>query len=457
MVQEPYFFLSYARKDNPDEFVKRFYDDLVLELRRIGADPAAQPPFRDVEGLGLGDDWARVLGAAVGHCRAFVALYSPAYLNSEYCGKEWTAFRDRLREYRRETEIDVPALVPVLWAPMEGNLPDEIARFQYHEADMGQEYVTQGLLQILRTEPMGLAYRRVVQKVAARVRMAADRFRLPFTSDLDLGEVRGLFPAGGHRRAAAPGAGHVEIFLAAGVADALPEGRHRSEYYGRSPREWTPYHPPKDPTVARRAQRVIMESGPYTSSVEVVDAALSSRLDESMANNQTSILLVDPWAARTPAYRDVLADYDGQNRPATGVLVPCHDSDEESGGESIWEDLSHVFWRNWRRQNDPHDPLFRVRVGGDEFDERLSVMLVVAQNRLMEMESTTPFRVPTGPTPPPMTGLTIPGPSVPAVPADMPPRFPFLGGAPTPRPVAAPPPPQPPGGRSVPKDPDDDQ
>ncbi|MFG3289392.1 FxsC protein [Streptomyces sp. NPDC048179] len=454
MVQEPYFFLSYARKDSPDEFVKRFYDDLVLELRRIGADPAAQPPFRDVEGLGLGDDWARVLGAAVGHCRAFVALYSPAYLNSEYCGKEWTAFRARLREYRRETEIDVPALVPVLWAPMEGELPEEIARFQYHEADMGPEYVTQGLMQILRTDPMGPGYRRAVQKVAARVKIAADRFRLPFTSGLDLGEVRGLFPVAGRRRAAAPGAGHVEVFLAAGVADELPEGRHRAEYYGRSPREWTPYHPPKDPTLARRAQQVIMESGPYTSSVEIVDAELSSRLDESMANNQTSILLVDPWAVRNPAYRDVLADYDGQNRPATGVLVPCHDSDEESGDEPIWEDLSRVFWRNWRRQNDPHDPLFRVRVGGDEFDDRLAVMLAVAQNRLMEMGSTTSSRVPTGPTPPPMPGLTIPGP---AIPADMPPRFPYLGAAPTPRLDAAAPAQRPLGGPFVPKDPDDDQ
>ena len=195
MVQEPYFFLSYARKDDErDEFVKRFYDDLVVELRRIGADPAAQPSFRDVERLGLGDDWARVLGAAVGHCRAFVALYSPAYLNSEYCGKEWTAFRERLLQYRLETEMDVPALIPVLWAPMEGTLPEAIARFQYNEAGMGQEYAAHGLMHVLRTDPTGPAYRRIVEKVAIRVRLAADRFRLPFMSGLDLGEVRGLFP-----------------------------------------------------------------------------------------------------------------------------------------------------------------------------------------------------------------------------------------------------------------------
>ncbi|MFJ3777676.1 TIR-like protein FxsC [Streptomyces sp. NPDC090075] len=381
---EPYFFLSYARKDGPDAFVKRFYDDLVLELGRIGADTAGQPPFRDVEGLGLGDDWARVLGAAVGHCRAFVALYSPAYLNSEYCGKEWTAFQDRLREYRRETEIDVPALVPVLWAPLKGDVPKEIARFQYRESDMGQEYATRGLMQTMRTDPNGPTYRAIVERVASRVRTAADRFRLPFTSGLDLSEVHGLFPASARQRTAAPSTAHVRVFVAAGVVDHLPEGRQRSEYYGRSPWDWTPYHPPMHPTVAHRTQRVIMESGPYTSSIEIVDAELSSRLDESMANNQLSILLIDPWSVRTPAYRDVLAEFDGQNRPTTGVLVPCHNFDEESGDDAIWQDLSRVFWRNWRRRNDPHDPLFQVRVGGDEFDDRLAVMLAVMSNRLID-------------------------------------------------------------------------
>jgi len=410
LVQEPYFFLSYARRDDGDQFVKQFYDDLVRELRRIGAAPAAQLSFRDAERLGLGADWARMLGAAVGHCRAFVALYSPAYLNSLYCGKEWTAFRDRLQEYRRETEIDVPALIPVLWEPVGGDMPEEIARFQYHEAGMGQEYTRHGLTRIMRSDPTGPVYRTIVEKVASRVRIAADRFRLPVTAGLDLGEVRGLFPVAEHERAVAPGTGHVLVLLAAGAADTLPEGRRRRECYGPSPREWTPYHPPKYPAVAHRAQKVIVDEG-YTSNIEVVDARLSSRLDETLVNNQTSILLVDPWAARTRVYRDALAAYDGQNRPATGVLVPCHDLDEESGGEAVWQDLSRVLPRNWSRRDNPHDPLFQVRVRADEFDDRLAVMLAVAQNRLMEMESTTPYRLPEGPPPPPLFGLTVPGPA----------------------------------------------
>jgi FxsC-like protein len=392
---EPYFFLSYARRDNRDAFVERFYDDLVQELLRTGADPDLLPPFRDVERLTLGADWRRELGAAVGRCRAFVALYSPAYLNSEYCGKEWTAFRERLEEYRRETEIDVPALVPVLWAPLQGDLPEEIGRFQYQEAGMGEEYSTRGLMHILRTDPTGPAYRMAVERVAYQVRAVADRFRLPPAPGLDLGELRGLFPAASHQGAAAPKTGHVLVFVAAGVADALPEGRHRAEYYGRSPWEWTPYHPPRNPTIVHRVQRMIVQQG-YTSSIETVDHGLSSRLDEAMENNQASILLVDPWAVRIPVYRDVLAEFDRRLHPTTGVLVPCHDVDEESGSEEIWEDLSRVLPRNWRRYN---DPLFRVRVAEDEFDGQLAAMLDVAQNRLMDLKS-NPSQLPEGPPPP---------------------------------------------------------
>ena len=244
-------------------------------------------------------------------------------------------------------------------------------------------------MQILRTDPTGPAYRRVVERLAARVRMAADRYQLPLEPGLDLGEVRGLFPADAHQRVAERGTGHVQVFVAAAVADELPEGRHRPEYYGRSPQEWTPYRPPKYPTVVHRAQRVIIDEG-YTSNVEVVDAELGNRLDESMANNQISILLIDPWSVRTPAYRGVLAEFNAQMRTTTGILVPCHDSDEESGDDALWQDVSRMFGRNRRRRNDPHDPLFRVRVGADEFDSQLAAMLTAAQNRLMEMESNTP-------------------------------------------------------------------
>jgi FxsC-like protein len=150
---------------------------------------------------------------------------------------------------------------------------------------------------------------------------------------------------------------------------------------------------------------VIIDEG-CTSSLEVVDRGLGEKLDEAMYNNQTSVLLVDAWAARESTYRAPLSDYDRQNHPVTGVLVPCHETDEESGDEELWTDLQQVFRRNWMRRNDPYDPLFQVQVERTRFEDRLARMVVVAQNRLME--KAVPRRLPAGPSAPPMPGLSVP-------------------------------------------------
>ncbi|MFF7476163.1 TIR-like protein FxsC [Streptomyces sp. NPDC008092] len=407
MDEEPYFFLSYARRDDSDAFVGRFYRDLVDELERLGAGSGMQPAFRDVERLGLGSDWERVLGRAVGRCRAFVALYSSSYMRSLYCGKEWTAFRDRLTQYRQETDIDVPALVPVMWAPLRGPLPDEVARLQYSEPRMGAEYAEYGLQALLRTDPTGHGYRKAVSVIADRVRHVAERFRLPHTEGLDLGTVQGCFPVPQGQQPMERDLGHVRIFVAAGTAERLPEGRRHIEYYGRTPLEWTPYHPPVRPTLAHRAQRVIIDEG-CTSSLEAIDDELGRKLEAAMSESQTSILLVDAWAAAAEPYRAALADFDRQNHPVTGVLVPCHDSDEESADEALWTRLRQVFRRNWMRRNDPYDPLFRVRVGKENFDDHLAVMVAVAQSRLME--SAVPRWLPEGPAASRLPELTVPAP-----------------------------------------------
>ncbi|MEU3036735.1 MULTISPECIES: TIR-like protein FxsC [Streptomyces] len=404
LERESYFFLSYARRDDRDDvFVSRFYSDLVAELDRLGADCSRQRPFRDVERLALGADWERTLGREVGHCRALVALCSPAYVHSLYCGKEWAAFRARVEDYRAQTDIDVPALIPVVWAPMRGAVPEEITRYQYFEPELGDEYLEQGLMSLLRGDPV--AYRRALQLVARRVHYAAGLFRLPTVGDLDLSAVRSPFPAQGTLKPAERSTGHVRLFVAAGAAGALPVGRRRNEYYGRSPLDWTPYHPPANPTVAHRAQRVILDED-YTSSLEVVGDDLGSKLDEAMHDNQPSVLLVDAWAARGEPYRSPLSDYDQQNHPLTGVLVPHHETDDESGDDGLWEDLRQVFRRNWMRRNDPYDRLFQVRVDKEHFDHRLAEMVIVAQSRLME--NAVPRRLPAGPPAPPMPGLSVP-------------------------------------------------
>ncbi|WP_329582677.1 FxSxx-COOH system tetratricopeptide repeat protein [Kitasatospora sp. NBC_01250] len=190
---EAYFFLSYARADD-SPLIAAFYRDLGARL--LARDPAAAglPPFRDVEQIRLGADWERALADAVAGCRAMVALYSPGYFASSYCGKEWTAFHSRVVAFRAETGWDPRALVPVLWRPVAGALPGPVAELQYSEPAMGERYPRVGLRSLLAEEPPGPEYHQVLDVLTDRIALAAGRARLPGLPGLDLGSFVGAFP-----------------------------------------------------------------------------------------------------------------------------------------------------------------------------------------------------------------------------------------------------------------------
>ncbi|BBC31239.1 hypothetical protein SGFS_025330 [Streptomyces graminofaciens] len=254
--EQPYFFLSYARKDDRQAYVGRFYEDLLDALGLPVVGSHRQPAFRDVDSITLGHEWLLELSRAVGACRAMVARYSPAYFSRPYCGKEWTHFASRVRRYRDATDVHPRALIPVLWEPVPASLmPTEVKAVQFVEPGLGEEYVRNGLLQLMQSDPGGPAYRHVVAELAERVRRAA-YFNLPVDAPpaFDLSTVEGCFPL-----EEAPGelAGHVRIFVAAATRSQLPQGRSRTTYYGESPWLWAPYSPPQVPTVVERAKRVI--------------------------------------------------------------------------------------------------------------------------------------------------------------------------------------------------------
>lgn len=402
-LDQPYFFLSCARRDDRATYVGRFYNDLLTALALPGTVSARQPPFRDVESISLGDDWLLELSRAVGSCRAMVALYSPAYFRSEYCGKEWTHFAARVKRYQEMTSVQPRALVPVLWEPVpQRRMPAEVRAVQYTEPGLGEEYLRHGLLQLMQSDPGGPAYRHVVEELARRVRNAADPFNLPTDEPpaFDLSTVRGCFPVND----APELSGHVRIFVAACTEEQPPVGRAHTAYYGEAPWMWAPYSPPRVPTVVERATRVITGDG-HTASVEAVSPQLIRHLNRARHLNQACVLLVDAWSAREDPYRGALRRYDALHHPTTAVLVPCHEHDSESGTDNaaLWDAVQEVFERNWMRRNDHHDPVFWVPVDQHEFDDTLSRAVTVTQNRIAASGHVR--RLPPGAPPPSMPRL----------------------------------------------------
>jgi FxsC-like protein len=137
---EYYFFLSYARA-NDNGYLKQFYKDLSQYIRdKEGLGKDAIVGFFDQKKLQLGDQWREGLVDALQSSRSMVCLYSPAYFNSEYCGKEWQAFKKR----RASVSPLPPVIKPVIWIPP-STFPAAVGDLQYKIGSPQDAHNAQGL------------------------------------------------------------------------------------------------------------------------------------------------------------------------------------------------------------------------------------------------------------------------------------------------------------------------
>ena len=172
-------FLSYSRRDDGRaEPVKTLIDDLVDEIVRITGWPDDDVVYRDVH-VPLGKDWSATLLDALHTCDVFVPLLSPLYLLSEYCGKEWWLFEQRIRKHVERHGSRPTAIIPVLWeAPSEQFVvPDVVAKLQYLDRRTAGVYGETGLRWLV-AHPGRVESERYVAAVhllARRIATVADR------------------------------------------------------------------------------------------------------------------------------------------------------------------------------------------------------------------------------------------------------------------------------------------
>src|SRR5262249_31949181 len=137
----PLFFFSYARADLKNHL--KIYDDLIEQVRsQRGGKTTDGIGFLDQEDIGVGAEWPEDLKNALRTCRVFVYLHSPTYYQSEWCGKEWHVFRQRVESYLRSQprETARPSLMlPVLWVPS-CKAPAHLGDFQFHHRGLGDTY-----------------------------------------------------------------------------------------------------------------------------------------------------------------------------------------------------------------------------------------------------------------------------------------------------------------------------
>ncbi len=137
-------FFSYARKNRNDD-LNRFVADLREKILLRMHLPPNEVVFFDGEGIEAGAPWKQELSKALRTSRVFLAICSPDYINSDYCGKEFQVFLERYRSYVMEKRESPKLIIPILWGAPGGSLREVIAEFQYTDDDFPAIYAQEGL------------------------------------------------------------------------------------------------------------------------------------------------------------------------------------------------------------------------------------------------------------------------------------------------------------------------
>ena len=164
------FFLSYAhdREGVVTPFQRKFFDDLVAEISRRHGLPKDEVGFLD-EDIGTGQVWSDRLVEALKSCKVFVFLQEPTYFQRPWCGREWHVFRSRLDLASRATAAAerLPLMFPVFWVPT-SELPALAGEIQFADRELGDDYVRQGLFDLMRLK-MDTEYIKVLRVMADRI------------------------------------------------------------------------------------------------------------------------------------------------------------------------------------------------------------------------------------------------------------------------------------------------
>lgn len=287
-----YFFLSYAHpsplagshQSNPDESVKRFFADLQHEVSQRAAPGTELNLGSFDQEIRPGANWKSSLSEALETAEMFVALYSPAYFDRSWPGREWECFHRRMT--MAGVEDPLTRIAPVLWTPLRKNetRPEVDAALAFGGDD--PEYAENGLRALWLVKPYRDVYRAVVGRLAERVVRLAEDAPVGPSPAPDIDQTESPFA-------------HMDtslgfmVTVAAPTFGTLPAWRD-SGRYGETGGQWRPYHREQDLPLAAYAQDV----------AERLD--ISARISDlgthaARIGDLPGVVLIDPWFLATDA------------------------------------------------------------------------------------------------------------------------------------------------------------
>ena len=378
------FFFSYSRANN-DPYLRRLFKDLSDCVRASnGARKDEQVGFFDQKDIELGGQWDSVIIDALQSSKVLVAVGSPAYFKSEYCGREWALFRQRSMSSAIGGRPP-PLIKSIVWVPFDiASLPTDVRAIQLQRGNAQDEANEMGMARLARRKRVG--YDNFVHALAEEIIVAGRTHPVAKLASVPaLSQVQSAFNLLPSPNDFAPmtdgatlarsrstentatdlnfdGPKHVHFVFVAASPSTFGAARNPEAYFARGAGHWKPFFPTDKRPIQPLLQQVASHDDLLFTSDEVpFGPELLKKIDDARARRQAVLIVVDPWSLhwdtqqQQSAYQPLLRELDKRLDYHGGVIVPWNEQDP------VWKSQRDAIIATVRNTFDRHAnflPLF---------------------------------------------------------------------------------------------------
>lgn len=325
------FFVSYARADpRENEEIEEFVDDLSAEVVGAVGRNGGEPAFFDRH-IEPARDWSEAILNGLCTSKALICLISESYVASNYCGREFSAFSQRLKQ---ANALAADLIIPVIWRVVSRELPPPLAALQNDHIDFPRTYKELGLVRLKRKSRYHDDYMDVVEKLADVIVKNTTRSWIADTNKLPpLLQTPNAFQPGD----AVPTVGPIGpknakfVYVVAAPHELPPQKEARAAYGDEGGYWWCPYQPPEELSIGAVATDAALQSQTRYGELAPSDD-LPSLVEVAARNNTPVAILVDPWSL-------MLEKYERLARSLRALAAESPVVDESCGVFVSWNSL----------------------------------------------------------------------------------------------------------------------
>jgi len=383
-------FLSFSGDDNDhcQNRISKFYNNLNSILKsKLGLSKSEEVIFYSKE-IEIGNHWTDELKESLNTSKVFLYMHSPSYYKTEYCGKEWLFFSERMEKIKILYGFDtVGLMIPVIWFH-EPNLPECVCNIQYNQMQFGSVYEEKGLNYLMRIKSHEDDYEIFIERFSdfliQKIRETKD---LPYhVIDRGIESLGNPFSDEEKPKTNIVSKGFKRTKYAQFAYLACTDGevqRQIDEIYGDESNDWKPFYPQIDLKISFITQSVAAKVELDCKHLDNFDEP-KDIIDDSRENNRIVLTIVDPWSVNLPKYNSIIKKCDEINSYNFAMMIPFNLEDDET--RDNFEDLNSTLLNVCRSKSaNTVQQYFNNKIYSyNNFCDELAATLIHVKNRIAE-------------------------------------------------------------------------